>query len=140
MRVANFRAERVFVMLREPIDGFDHFNAVEPSELCTACVLSETDSESLGLEPLFSFGVAQGERSWEPREKPKWRAASKGLSTVRGLLAHYDDRIAKGEGSCGGLIPSALPKIAAALRRLEAVLDKADTYDRKFCFAVKDLA
>ena len=59
---------------------------------------------------------------------------------MRGLLAHYDDRIARGEGSSGGLIASALPKIAAVLRQLEAVLDKADTHDRRFCLAVKDLA
>ena len=59
---------------------------------------------------------------------------------VRGLLAHYDEKIARGEGSCGGLIPSALPGIAAVLRQLEAVLDKADTYDRRFYLGVKDLA
>lgn len=137
--MANFRAERVFVMLKEPIQGFDHIKAVDPTDLCEACVLSEADSDSLDLDRLFNFGVAAGERSWEPREKARWRRAAKGLKAVRGLLTHYDERIAKGEASCGGLVSSALPKIAAVLRQLEAVLDKADTYDRRFYLAVKDL-
>lgn len=138
--MANFRAERVFVMLKEPIPGFDHLKALDPTTLCSACTLSENDSNCLNLDGLFSFGVAAGERPWEPREKPRWRAASKGLVALRGLLTHYDDRIAKGEGSCGGLIPSALPEVAAVLRHLEGVLEKADAYDRRFYLAVKDLA
>jgi hypothetical protein len=138
--MSNFRAERVFVMLEEPIPGFDHIKSIDPSELCTACALSDNDSDCLNLDRLLSFSFAAGERSWEPREKPRWRAPLKGLKALRGLLTHYDDRIAKGEGSCGGLIASALPGIAATLRQMEAVLEKADSYDRRFCLAVKDLA
>jgi hypothetical protein len=138
--MANFRAERVFVMLDQPIPGFDHLKAIDPVELCFACTLSQMDSDRLNLDRLYSFAVATGERSWEPREKPRWRPASKGLIAVRGLLAHYDERIARGQGSAGGLIPSALPRIVAVLRKLEAVLDGADTHDRQFCLAVKDLA
>jgi hypothetical protein len=138
--MANFRGERVFVVLKEPIPGFDHIKALDPTELCSACFLSENDSNCLNLDSLSSFAVAAGERSWEPSDKPRWRRPSKGLVAVRGLLTHYDDRIAIGAGSCGGLIPSALPPIAAVLRQLEAVLDKADTFDRRFYLAVKDLA
>lgn len=101
--MANFRAERILVMLKEPIPGFDHLKAIDAEALCSACVLSRNDSNRLDLESLLDFGVAAGEREWEPREKPRWRRASKGLAAVRGLLAHYDDRIAKGEGSCGGI-------------------------------------
>jgi hypothetical protein len=138
--MANFRAERVFVMLEEPISGFDHIKSIDPTELCSACVLSQNDSDCLDLDQLLSFSFAAGERSWEPREKPRWRAPAKGLKAVRGLLTHYEDQIVKGEGSCGGLIPTALPEIAAVLRQLEAVLEKADSHDRRFCLAVKDLA
>lgn len=137
--MANFRAERVFVMLDEPIPGLDHLKAIDPTELCSACTLSQSDSNRLNLDSLYSFGIAAGERSWEPRERPRWHPASNGLATVRGLLAHYDERIARGEGSSAGLIPAALPKIAATLRQLEAVLAKADTHDRRFCLAVKDM-
>ena len=138
--MANFRAERVFVMLDQPIPGFDHLKAIDPTELCSACTLTEMDADRLNLDTLYSFSVAAGERSWQPREKPRWRPPSEGLAAVRGLLAHYDDRITRGEGSAGGVIASALPKIAAVLRQVEAVLDKADTHDRRFCLAVKDLA
>src|SRR3954451_21261946 len=101
--MANFRAERVFVMLDQAIPGLDHIKAIDPTELCSACTLSETDSNRLDLDTLYSFSIAAGERSWQPRENPRWNSAYKGLTAVRGLLAHYDERIARGEGSAGGV-------------------------------------
>lgn len=138
--MSNFRAERVFVMLDSPIQGFDHVKAIDPERLCDAFALSEGDSNALDLDPLYDFSIAAGDRSWQPREKPRWRAAESGLKAVRGLLAHYQSQLARGQGSAAGVSPSALPRIVETLRQLEAVLDKADTYDRRFCFAVKDLA
>ena len=98
---------RVFVMLDQPVPGLDHLKAIDPAALCSACIHSETDSDRLNLDSLFSFSTAAGERSWEPRGKPRWRPASKGLIAVRGLLTHYDACIQKGEASSGG-IPSGL--------------------------------
>lgn len=126
-------------MLDAPIPGLDHLKAIDPFQLCNAVVGSGTDSDILNLVPLSDFNVAAGDKSWQWREKPRWRPAADGLKAVRGLLAHYEAQIAKGERSVGGLIPSALPARAAILRQLETVLDKADTYDRRFYLAVKDL-
>src|SRR3954466_4212623 len=56
--MANFRAERGFVMLEQPIPGLDHVKAIDPTELCSACTLSETDSDRLNLDSLYSFSIA----------------------------------------------------------------------------------
>ncbi len=137
--MANFRAERIFVMLDSAIPGFDHIKAIDPAELCRACTTTRTDSDLLNLPPLENFTFAAGDRSWEPRQKSRWFHAADGLKSARGLIAYYQAQITKGEGSAAGLPQTALRPLVETLRQLETLLDKADTYDRKFSLAVKDL-
>ena len=137
--MSNFRPERAFVMLDQPIAGFDHIKAIDPVALSSVCLLTNTDADLLGLDPLSSFGVPAGDKPWQPRQAMRWRAASLGLKTVRGLIAHYTAQIAKGQSSAQGTLVSYLPAKVEVLRQLEAVLDRADTHDRRFCLALKDL-
>ncbi len=128
--MANFRCERLYVMLDEPVPGLDHLRAFDPFEF--ARLDSDDLADRAALTPLSAFTYA-------PFEKKRWRPAAEGLGAVRGLIALYkglraDDRPefrARNE---------ALAKALAVLRRVEAVLDAADARDRRFYFAARDLA
>ncbi len=131
--MANFRCERVLVMLDDPVPGLDHLRAVDPVKL--ADLFSETlDNHAMdaGLTPLTDFLFA-------PFDRPRWKPALKGLQTVQGLIALYQQWQSAGIDpfSAGGT-----PRWAQdleVLSQLEAVLDAADTRDRKFYFAARDL-
>ena len=85
--MANFRLERLFVMLDEPVPGLDHMKAIDAVEF--AWHNSDQHAEGLGVTPLGAFTFA-------PFEQPEWHDASEGLMTVRALRSVYADWIAKG--------------------------------------------
>jgi hypothetical protein len=60
------------------------------------------------------------------------------LTTVRALIDLFEKRLATGE--YGHFKPEVLQTKLCVLKSLEQVLDAADTYDRNFYFAMKDLA
>jgi len=47
-KVANYRRERMFIMLDRPIPGFDHLKAVDPVALANVRTRAEADTEGLG--------------------------------------------------------------------------------------------
>ncbi|MBY0395236.1 MAG: hypothetical protein K2X91_02045, partial [Thermoleophilia bacterium] len=71
--MANFRCERLFVMLDEPVPGLNHMKAVDPVEF--AWHDSDLDAQRLDLTPLGDFSFA-------PFERRRWSPASEGLKTV----------------------------------------------------------
>jgi hypothetical protein len=129
-KMANFRCERLFVMLDEPVPGLDHLKAVDPVEF--AFLYADDDAEQLGVTPLGTFTYA-------PFEKKRWRPAREGLTTVRRLIRLYQERIALNrpeDEQRNNLLKTKL----AVLNQVKAVLDAADSKDRLFYLAAKDLA
>src|SRR5687767_5240971 len=93
--MGNFRCERVFVMLDEPVPGLDHLKAVDPEAF--ASLLSEEISfwmTEAGYKPLTDFLYA-------PHDRPKWRPARKGLRSVRGAVKLYQQWLDAGANPCG---------------------------------------
>ncbi|WP_165070368.1 hypothetical protein [Paludisphaera rhizosphaerae] len=128
--MANFRCERLFVMLEDPVPGLNHLKAVDPVEF--AWLGSDDDAERLGLTPLGDFTFA-------PYERPKWQPAAKGLKTIRGLIDLYRGWLAQGSNPYG-YTEEVLKKKLAVLSQVETVLDAADSRDRRFYLAAKDLS
>ena len=127
--MANFRMERLFVMLDDRIPGLDHLKAVDAVEF--AWHHSNQHAESLGVTPLDAFTYA-------PFQQPEWHDASECLATIRALRALYADWIAKGANPIG-YTEDVLREKDAVLQRVEEVLDSADTLGRKFYLAARDL-
>ena len=92
---------------------------------------TELDADRLGLTPLKAFIYA-------PFDRPRWTPAAVGLETVRGLIEFYQDWLLRGQGprDCPEAI---LNSTLQVLRQVEAVLDAADTRDRRFYFKARDL-
>jgi hypothetical protein len=128
--MANFRCERLFVMLDEPVPGLNHLKAIDPVEF--AWHRSDDKAEQAGLTPLGSFTFA-------PFERPRWQPAAKGLGTVRGLIELYRRWLDQGHNPYG-YTEEVLTSKLAVLDQVEAVLDAADSLDRRFYLAAKDLA
>jgi hypothetical protein len=129
--MANFRCERLFVMLDEPIPGLDHLRAVDP--IGFASLFSEDDAESIDVTPLERFCYA-------PFDRPRWRPAAEGLVSVQALIALYEKWLSRGEDEPGRYTSDVLKEMLGVLRQVEAVLDAADSRDRRFYFKMKDLA
>lgn len=121
--------ELATIRLDRPVPGLDHLRAIDRSQLCSVLYSVDTDADLLGLDSPKDYAVWPGGSS-------RWWPASSGLKTIRGLIAHYEARIASGSDSIGGMINSALPEILTTLKQIEGVLDKADTHDRRFHFAI----
>lgn len=131
--MANFRCERVFVILDEPVPGLDHLKAVDPEGF--AALLSDELSFWLteaGHTPLIDFLYA-------PFDRPRWRRAGKGLDSVRAAIALYRQWLTAGSNPLGWPI-ARMERELVVLGQVEGVLDAADTRDRRFYFAAKDLA
>ncbi|MFO0952959.1 MAG: hypothetical protein U0835_17765 [Isosphaeraceae bacterium] len=128
--MANFRCERLYVMLDEPVPGLDHLRAVDPVEF--AHLGSDDDAERLGVTPLSDFTFA-------PFERKRWRHADEGLKTVRALIRLYQDEVALTDP---GREPrnQVLSNQLVVLAQVEAVLDAASARGRRFYLAAKDLA
>ena len=129
--MANFRCERLFIMLDEPIPGLDHLHSVDPEEF--AGLYSEDDAESIDVAPIerFSYGAY---------DRPRWHPAAKGLMTVRSLIGLYEKWLSGGAGVPAHYATEVLEQKLAVLRQVDAVLDAADNRDRRFYFKMKDLA
>ena len=128
--MANFRCERLYVMLDEPVPGIDHLTAVDPVEFAWHC--SDGHAEQAGLTPLGSFTFA-------PFQRARWQPAAEGLKTVRGLIALYRGWLARGSNPYEYADETLTTKLGV-LAQVEAVLDAADGRDRRFYLAAKDLA
>jgi|GEM_PF-3911161 len=128
--MANFRMERLFVMLDEPVPGLDHTKAIDAVEF--AWHNSNQHAERLGVAPLHTFTFA-------PFEQPEWYDASEGLTTVRALRSLYADWIAKGTNPFQ-YREDVLAKKAAVLQKVEEVLTAADSLGRKFYLIARELA
>lgn len=128
--MANFRCERLFIRLDEPVPGLDHLKAVDPFAL--ARLETDADAEAAGLTPLSDFVAA-------PFDRPRWRPAADGLATVRGLLALYRDWLERGHNP-RGCPANLLSEQAAVLGQVERVLEAADSRDRRFYLLARDLA
>jgi hypothetical protein len=130
--VANFRCERVLVILDEPIPGLNHLNAVNATAL--ASLLSEDLTfwmVEAGLIPFADFLFA-------PFDRPRWRPAGKGLQSVQGTMALIEQWIKVGKNPLGRSLGS-LQEDLEVLQQVADVLDMADARDRRFYFAARDL-
>lgn len=130
--MANFRCERAFVMLDEPVPGLNHLQAVDPEAF--ANLLTEETSfwmVEAGYTPLTDFLYA-------PFDRPKWRPAGKGLRSVRGAMELYRKWREAGSNPLGWS-QERLDQELAVLGHVADVLDKADGRDRRFYFAARDL-
>ena len=131
--MANFRCERAFVMLDEPVPGLDHLKAVDPKGF--ADLLNEAISfwmVEAGYPPLTDFLYA-------PYDRAKWRPAGKGLRSVRGAMELYRKWLEAGANPLG-CSQERLEQDLAVLAQVAEALDRADGRDRRFYFAARDLA
>lgn len=127
--MANFRCERLLVILDEPVRGLNHLAAVDAEEF--ACHFSDQIAEDAGLVPLGDFTFA-------PFDRPRWSRAAKGLATVRGLIGIYGRWIEQGSNP-QSLATQVVEMMLEVMRQVEAVLDAADSADRRFYLAARDL-
>ena len=131
--MANFRCERAFVMLDEPVPGLNHLRAVDPEAF--ADLLNEQISfwmVEAGYTPLTDFLYA-------PYDRPKWRPAGKGLRSVRGAMELYRKWLDSGTNPLG-CAQESLERDLVVLSQVAEVLDLADGRDRRFYFAARDIA
>ena len=130
--MANFRYEKVFVMLDEPVPGLNHLRAVDPEVF--ACLLSDEISYWLveaGHRPLIDFLYA-------PFDRPKWRPAGTGLQSVRGAMELYQKWLDAGANPLGWS-HDRMERELIVLGQVADVLDAADSRERRFYFAAKDI-
>lgn len=128
--MANFRMERLFVMLDEPVPGLNHFKAIDPEEF--AWHGTNLVADQLGIARLDEFTFA-------PFQKPRWHSCAEGLETVNALLdKHREWRNAETNPFDYG--PEVLDEKITILTQLQSVLQAADSLDRRFYLAAKDLA
>lgn len=131
--MANFRCERAFVMLDEPVPGLNHLRAVDAEGF--AELLNEAMSfwmVEAGYTPLTDFLYA-------PFDRPKWRPAGKGLRSVRGAMELHRKWREAGSNPLR-YSQELLDRHLAVLGQVADVLDLADSRDRRFYFAARDLA
>lgn len=127
--MANFRLERLFIHLNEPIPGLEYLKAVDPAEF--AWHMSNQWAEQLGVTPLDSFTYA-------PFERHRWHDPEDGLQTVRALLSLYNEWIANGVNPIGYSDEELEMKIAV-LGNVQTVLQEASSLGKRFYLAARDL-
>ena len=120
--------QHVILMLERPIPGVDHIRAFGSEELLDAA-LNRCDAESAGITPLEDFCVSYGGR-------PQWATAATGLKTTRQLISLYEKWTAQ-DAVPGRGTPQSIARKLFVLRRLESLLDRADSRDIRFCLKVK---
>lgn len=116
-------------MLEKPIPGLNHLRAFDSEELADI-VYSRSDAASAGILPYQDFCVGWGGRR-------RWASAADGLKATRAMIALYEKWVI-GEPVAGRGRPESIAKKLSVLRRLEAILDQADTRDIRFTIVVKD--
>ena len=132
--MANFRCERAFVMLDEPVPGLDHLKAVDPKGF--ADLLNEAISfwmVEAGYPPLTDFlyaavsTVPNGDRLARGcgRYAGRWNCTGSGSKPARTRSDARSER---------------LERDLAVLAQVAEALDRADGRDRRFYFAARDLA
>lgn len=117
------------LMLEKPIPGLNHLRAFESDEL-TELVYSRPDAESAGITPFQDFCVGWGGRR-------RWASAAEGLKVARAMIGLYEKWLA-GEPVPGRGTSESIDKKLGVLRRLESILDQADSRDIRFTIAVND--
>lgn len=119
-------------MLDEPVPGLNHLKAVDPELF--ANLLSDEISHWMveaGHTPLIDFLYA-------PYDRPKWRPAAKGLQSVQGAMELYQKWLDAGANPLGWS-RERMEQELVVLGQVAEVLDQADTRDRRFYFAARDL-
>jgi hypothetical protein len=130
--MADFRCERAFVMLDEPVPGLNHLRAVDPEGF--AALLNDAISfwmVEAGFTPLTDVLYA-------PYDCPRWQPAGKGLRSVRGAMELYRKWLDSGTNPLG-CTQESLERDLAVLGQVAEVLEAADGRDRQFYFAARDL-
>lgn len=118
--------DKLFIRLREPIPGLDQMDAV--NQELFALHGTDDDARMLGLAPLQDFIVYEGEYD---KDAPRWFKASKGLQTVRGLLAYYQSKLDNWDES---IRPTeCVRRDVKILQAVESVLSAAHERDVRFC-------
>jgi hypothetical protein len=131
--MANFRCERAFIMLDEPVPGLVHLRVVNSEEFAAA--LNEAASfwmVEAGFKPLTDFLFA-------PFDSLGWRPAGKGLRSVRGAMELHRNWLQAGAIPLG-CTQESLERDLAVFGQVAEVLDAVDGRDRRFYFAARDLA
>lgn len=122
--MANFRAERLFIRVNGALD-FDPNEGINVEEFAYAMVC---DADAYDRPSLQDYSFA-------PFERPRWFPASKGLATVRAVIAEDEAKL------CSAT-PEEKTEIENRISVLSAVEDKLDAIDLKgykFYFLVRDL-
>jgi hypothetical protein len=127
--MANFRLERLFVILDEPVPGIDNLKAVDPVEFAWHC--SNHIAEQLGVTPFDDFAYA-------PFQQPKWHEPDEGLKTAKALLDQYRRWLDAGTNPYMYASETLKSKIIV-LEQVEDLLTAASSLDRQFYLAAKDL-
>jgi hypothetical protein len=128
--MADFRLERLFVILDQPIPGIDHLKAVDAVEF--AWHGTNFIADQLGVRRLDEFTYA-------PFDQPNWHACGEGLQSLRPILKQYHEWLERGTNPYG-YADHTLKEKVVVLAEVEKLLDAADALDRQFYFAARDLA
>lgn len=123
--MADFRLEKLYVILDEPIPGINHFQAVDPEEFAWHGTFDL--AQQLGITPLDDFTYA-------PFEEEVWHPAGAGLKTIRALLKEFRRQAATSEE-----VQQRLQPTLAMFEKLEELFDQADAHDREFYLSARDL-
>ena len=122
--MANFRAERLFIRVEGALD-FDPNEGIDHEEFAYIMVC---DGKAYDRTSLQDYTFA-------PFDRPRWFRASKGLATVRAVIAEMEAERDSAEPDQKSL----LEKKIEVLRVVEDKLDAIDVKDYKFYFLARDL-
>jgi hypothetical protein len=115
-------------LLERPLAGFDHTRAFTQDELL-AFVYEMRDVESAGVASLDDICVGFGGRL-------KWASPADGLRSARAIIELYEKWLS-GPNVPGRAAPDSLRERVSLLRRLESLLDQADSRDIRFTIVLK---
>jgi hypothetical protein len=122
--MANFRAERLFIRVAGELD-FDPNQGINAEEFAFAMVC---DADAYDRSSLQDYTFA-------PYDRPRWFRASKGLVTVRAVIAEEEAKLA----SATPEQRTHIEKKIKVLRAVEDNLDAIDLKNYKFHFLARDI-
>ncbi|HAH46689.1 hypothetical protein [Gimesia sp.] len=123
--MADFRLEKLYVILDEPIPGINHLQAVDPEEFAWHDTFDLT--QQLGVTPLDDFTYA-------PFDREVWYPAGAGLKSIRSLLQEFRRQAATSEE-----VQQRMQPRINMFEKLEELFDQADAHDREFYLSARDL-
>ncbi|MDB5345833.1 MAG: hypothetical protein JWP89_4210 [Schlesneria sp.] len=122
--MANFRAERLFIRIAGELD-FDPNEGINAEEFAFAMVC---DGGAYDRPSLQDYTFA-------PYDSPRWFRASKGLATIRAVIAEEEAKLTSATPEQRTHIENKIE----VLRVVEDKLDSIDLKDYKFHFLARDL-